>query len=323
MKKKFTKGSLVALTAACAATSTGTVLAEAGPFNLYGTVEVRTVERDDVDLDTHVDAARLGAKQTIKLNKFDNLKARYQIEFDLSNNAGLGTDDKDNGEVGLRKAQINLIGGFGEVILGRQNNLMAQAKKIDQFKVDSGVFTQGPDRVGNAISYVTPTFGPVNAFVQVISDVDADDATPADDADGGTVGLSVVGEMYDLQASYYEVNENFDSDEVELSSLGGSVSLDNLGLFATFQDDNVNGNQVIGAGVSYQMNDVVLKAGYREFDNDANEDGSAIHLLADYDLGDGVSAFVQYVEYDSNAEANLDSGDNLSIGIAYNFGVEI
>ncbi|WP_165839971.1 porin [Motiliproteus coralliicola] len=321
--KKSVSHALPALVAMGAMSVSGSVLAEAGPFTIYGTVEVRSVDRDDTDLDTFVDAARLGAKQSIKLDKFDDLEARWQIEFDLANNAGLGTDDRDVGDVGVRKAQINLKNGFGEAIFGRQNNLMAAAKKIDQFKNDSGVFTQGPDRVGNALSYVTPSFGPVNGFVQVISDVDADDSTPAEDADGYTLGLSVVGDSYDVQASYYEVDEDFDSGEVELTSLGGSVSLGLLGVFATYQNEEVTGNELMGLGASYKVEDVTFKAGYRAFDNDASQEGSAVHLLADYDLGEGVSAFVQYVEYDSDAETNFGHGDALSVGVAYNFSAGI
>lgn len=320
---KFAKNSLASVVAVCAAASAGTVLAEAGPFNLYGTLEARSVARDNVDLDTFMDAARLGVKQVIKLDKFDDLRVRYQLEFDLPTNS-TGTDDKDVAEVGVRKAQINLLGNFGEVIFGRQNNLMAQAKKVDQFKNDSGVFTQGPDRIGNAISYVTPSFGPVNGFVQVISDVNADQSSNTDDTDGYTAGFSVVGEMYDVQASYYDISEDFDSGKVELTSLGGSVSLGSMGLFATYQNNDVTGEELLGAGVSYKINDVTLKAGYRTTDNDLNKDGDAIHLLADYDMGQGLSAFVQYVDYNSKAETNFaGAGDAVSVGIAYNFGVEI
>lgn len=318
----YMKKTLATLIAVSAATSAGAVLAETGPFNLYGTVEARTISRDDVDQDTFLDAARLGVKQSVKLDKFDDLQVRYQLEFDLANNAGLGTDDRDVGDVGLRKAQINLLGAFGEVILGRQNNLMAQAKKIDQFKNDSGSFVIGPDRIGNAISYVTPSFGPVNGYVQVISDVNADQ-TNADDADGTTVGLSVVGDMYDVQASYYDVSEDFDSGKVELTSLGGSVSLGSLGVFATYQSEDVSNKDMWGAGASYQLNDTTLKLGYSTTDNDAGAEGSYIQALANYDMGEGVSAFVQYIEFDSDAETNLGKGDALSVGIAYNFGVEI
>ncbi|MEH6650356.1 MAG: porin [Motiliproteus sp.] len=320
------KKTLVTLIAACTATSAGTALAEVGPFNIYGQVEARTVDRDDTDLDSFLDAARLGVKQSVQLDKFDDLQVRYQIEFDLPTNS-TGTDSRDVDEVGVRKAQINLIGNFGEVIIGRQNHLMAQAKKIDQFKNDSGAFVMGPDRIGNALSYVTPSFGPVNGFVQVISDVNADQTTATDDADATTLGLSVVGEMYDVQASYYDVSEDFDTDKVELASVGGSVSLDNLGLFATYQSEDFSNVDMFGIGASYQLNDTTLKIGYSATDNDnfngVLKEGSYVQLLADYDLGEGVSAFAQYIEYDTDAETTLDKGDALSVGIKYVFGTEI
>lgn len=323
----YIKKTLATLIAACAATSAGTVLAETGPFNLYGTVEARTVSRDNVDLDSFLDAARLGVKQTIKLDKFDDLRVRYQIEFDLPINKGLATDGTDSGDVSIRKAQINLLGGFGEVIIGRQNHLMAQAKKIDQFKNDSGAFVLGPDRIGNAISYVTPSFNGVNGYVQVIGDVDSDavgvGGVKDNDLDATTFGVSVVGDMYDVQASYYDVSEDFDSGGVELTSLGGSVSLGSMGVFATYQSDDISGTDMWGAGASYKVSDTTLKAGYSTTDNDAGLEGSYIQLLADYDMGQGVSAFVQYIDFDSDAETTLGKGDALSVGIAYNFGIEI
>lgn len=316
---------LATLIAGYASTSAGTVLAEAGSFNLYGTVEARSVDRDNVDLDSFLDAARLGARQTLKMEKFDNLHVGWQMEFDLPTNGSLGTDDRDVGSVGIRKAQINVIGGFGELIVGRQNHLMAQAKKIDQFKNDSGAFVLGPDRIGNAISYVTPSFGGINGYVQVITDVDSDTTggVPDKDLDGTTFGVSVVGDRYDLQASYYDVNENFDSGGVELTSLGGAVSLGSVGVFATYQSDDVSSVDMWGAGVSYKVNDTTLKAGYSSTDNDAGKEGSYIQLLADYDLGQGASAFVQYIDYDSDAESTLGKGDAVSVGIAYNFNIEI
>ena len=97
-------------------------------FEIYGEVEVRSVDRDDVDLDTFVDKARIGMKGTHPLEKFNDLKARWQIEFNLPVNS-LGTDAEDTGDTEVRKAQINLQGGFGEAIFGRQNNGLVDTKK--------------------------------------------------------------------------------------------------------------------------------------------------------------------------------------------------
>ena len=135
-------------------------------FEIYGELEVRSVDRDDVDLDTFLDKARLGMKGTHPLEKFNDLKARWQIEYNLPVNS-LGTDAEDTGDAAVRKAQINLQGGFGELIFGRQNNGLVDTKKMDQFKNDSGVFLRGPDRVGNTISYVTPSFSGFHAYGQI------------------------------------------------------------------------------------------------------------------------------------------------------------
>ena len=300
-------------------------------FEIYGEVEARSVNRDGVDHDTFVYNARLGMKGTHPLKKFDNLKARWQIEYDLPLNS-LATDAQDTGDAAVRKAQINLQGAFGEIIAGRQNNGLVDTKKMDQFRNDSGVFLRGPDRVGNTIGYVTPIFSGFHGYGQLVSDAFTSEVTnpdtgettsgqQSDDIDATTFGINYNSDNIYVGLSRFEVDDFF-TGEQELTSLGFSVSFGSFGVFGTFQDEDFDAFTVAGLGVSYAVNDWTFKLGHTMFEDDANlsgesadDEGSATTLLANYALGDGVGTFIQYIDYDSDAETGGVGSDAISIGI--------
>ena len=171
MKNKLMKGLISAAAVAAVPLS---AVADESNLNLYGTVDVRAISADGNDLDTQVSTLRLGVKGVQDLPSIDSMDIRWQIEFDLPKNS-VATGGNDTGDVSVRKANVSMQGDFGEVILGRQNNLAAGAFLVDQFKNSSGAFIQGSYRVGNALGYVTPSMGGLKAFFQVANDADADD----------------------------------------------------------------------------------------------------------------------------------------------------
>ena len=307
--------------------------AEDGSRNIeiYGEVEVRSVSRDDVDHDTFVDKARLGMKGDHPLEKFENLEARWQIEYNLPVNS-LGTDSVDSGDSEVRKAQINLQGGFGEFIFGRQNNGLVDTKKMDQFRNDSGVFLRGPDRVGNTISYITPSISGFHAYGQAVADAFTGEATDpdtgvtssgseSDDVDATTFGINYVSDNVYVGLSRFDVDELY-TGEQELTSLGFQVGFGDFAVFGTYQDESYDDFTVAGLGVSYAFDAWTLKLGHTVFEDDANlggessdDEGAATTLLANYALGDGIGVFVQYIDYDSDAEDGGFGGDAISVGI--------
>ncbi len=311
--------SLIGVTAFAAAFSTSVYAEnEDNKFEIYGEVEARSIDRDDTDLDTFVDKARIGLKGAHVLPRFTDLKARWQLEFDLPVN-DLATQDKDDDDVGTRKANISLQGGFGELIFGRQNNILAETKKMDSFKNDSGAFLFAPDRLGNAISYVTPTFSGLHGYVQVASDADAEDTDgngEDEDFDATVFGLNYFGESFFAGISRYEVDEEFPSGEVELTSFGFNYSFGQFSVFGTYQDESVTEATVAGLGLAYNLDPWTFKVGHTNFEEDTdNTEGTATHLLASYAFGNNINAFIQYVDYDSDAEQDLGRGDAISIGI--------
>ncbi len=300
-------------------------------FEIYGELEVRSVDRDGIDHDTFVDKARIGMKGTHPVEKFNDFKTRWQIEYDLPLNS-LATDDVDSGDARVRKAQINLQGHFGEFIFGRQNNGLVDTKKMDQFRNDSGVFLRGPDRIGNTISYVTPSFSGFHGYAQVAADAFTEESTDpvtevttngeqSEDIDATTFGINYLTDNVYVGLSRFDVDE-FYTGELELTSLGFQVGFGDFAVFGTHQDESFDDFTVAGLGVSYALNDWTFKLGHTVFEDDANlagetsdDEGAATTLLANYSLTDHVGLFVQYIDYDSDAEDGGFGGDAISIGV--------
>lgn len=284
-------------------------------FDLYGTVEVRTISRDASDLDTQVSTARIGLKGVNALPNSSDMKVRWQMEFDIPKNS-IATGSNDTGDVGVRKANLSLQGGFGELILGRQNNLGSSSKKIDTFKNDSGAYILSPYRLGNAIGYVTPSMGGAKFFVQIASDADAETSGDGVDVDASVIGLEYSNDSISATLAKFAIDESNPSGETDLTTFGLSTSFGSVGVFGTYQDESITDQQVFGLGASYSSNDWTYKLGMLSFDKGSdNTEGSVTHLLAQRSFGNGVSAFVQYADYDSSAEA-AGKGDAISVGIA-------
>jgi predicted porin len=150
---------------------------------IYGSIDVGFSHRGD-HLNDHVDSqnridsgissgSRLGFKGTEDLG--NGVKALFTIEAGYEADTG---NSKQGGRLFGRQAFVGLTGGFGTVLAGRlyapHYTLMSA---IDPFKrgmvgqhhnvLAAGVTTGGinlfdPDRVDNAVAYVTPSWGGFN-----------------------------------------------------------------------------------------------------------------------------------------------------------------
>ncbi len=308
-----------AVTAALACPAAVVAADDDHKVELYGVAEVRTAFRDDNDVDTFVDAARLGAKGSHPLSAIGlaGIGGRWQIEFDLPVNAGLATDDVDRGDVALRKALVHFYGGFGEVIYGRQNNQLAETKKMDQFKLDSGEFLRGPDRIGNTVTYITPTFlGGLQIVGQIATDGDVSNNAGGDqdeDVDATNVGVNYYNGPIALNFARYDTDQDDPNGELALNSFGASYSGSNWSVFGTYQNENETEYDTGGIGGSFNVDNWTLKAGVRYFEEDINNtEGTALHFLADYALSPYANAYITYVYYDDDAE---DAGFESVIGV--------
>lgn len=293
-------------------------------IELYGEIEIRSIDREANDLDTIVDKARMGLKGSHVLNNMAGVKGRWQIEYNLPSNGDPANDSTDDGTVGLRKANVGLQGGFGEVIFGRQNNILADTKVIDTFKNDSGVFLFAPDRLGNAMTYVSPSMGGFHAYGQFATDGDAADRD--NDVDATVLGFNYSDDTFYFGLSRYDEDADFVGREIDVTSVGFKASFGDFSVFSTIQNENDSSTLVYGLGAGYSMNDWTFKTAIYSLDSDKDgrvgkadgndDEGKAYFFLAEYALGHGVSTFAQYVHYDDDAtDENLGAGA-FSIGIA-------
>ena len=311
MKKTLVKGLVSASVLAAPAVA---VADGHNKFEIYGIVEARAIDRDMSDFDTHVSTARVGLKGVNDLPNSSSMDLRWQLEFNLPANASNATSGSDDGDVALRKANVSLQGNFGELILGRQNHIGADALVIDQFKNDSGAYVVGPYRIGNALGYVSPSMGGAKLYLQVAADADADNED--NDLDAIAYGFQYSNDTISATLAHYEVESTYPSGEVDLNSLGVSASFANFGVFATYQDEGASDKQVVGLGGSYSANNWTYKLGTLSFEEGVgNTEGTANYLLANYGFGNGVNGYVQYVDYDSAAEA-AGKGDAITVGVA-------
>jgi predicted porin len=286
------KKSLIAL--AIAGAMTAPIVAQADA-TLYGAVETRLIFAEDQDANLKVDKAEMGVKGSSELENLDGVKATYQIEFRLDANGSdidAATSSNVNNDVTLRKANVGLVGDFGIVQIGRQNNLGAAVKKADIFMGDATGFISG-DRFGNSIYYVTPKMSGFEAYAGLI--MDGGNSDVEEDLDAWQVGFNYALMGLDLSAAYTEIDGNYDdglgdsgASDVEIWGVGASYSIADFTVAGTYENaEQGSSEDEIGAlTVAYAMGNTTLKAGYSEtFPDGGGNDFEAYNLQAEYALG--------------------------------------
>jgi predicted porin len=206
------KKTLIALAAVAA---TGAAFAQSS-VTLYGVADASIVKTTDVDTKfsssgtMNNGTSRWGVRGTEDLG--GGLKAGFNFEAGLS--LADGSVNQSGGNYFSRAAYMNLMGGFGEVRLGRTLNpsfFAAAAWELTGTANYSAVTSQfvsvlGGIRNSNQIAYTTPNFGGVTATVGYImkgnnggnakTDLNVIYRDPADttavDSKGFTIGASTV-----------------------------------------------------------------------------------------------------------------------------------
>jgi predicted porin len=168
------KKTLIALAAVAA---TGAAFAQSS-VTLYGVADASIVKTTDVDTKfsssgtMNNGTSRWGVRGTEDLG--GGLKAGFNFEAGLS--LADGSVNQSGGNYFSRAAYMNLMGGFGEVRLGRTLNpsfFAAAAWELTGTANYSAVTSQfvsvlGGIRNSNQIAYTTPNFGGVTATVGYI-----------------------------------------------------------------------------------------------------------------------------------------------------------
>ncbi len=324
------KKSLIAL--AVAGAMTAPIVAQADA-TLYGGVETRLKFVEDQDANLFVDKAEMGVKGSSDLENLDGVEATYQIEFRLNAN---GTGDQDalastlgtssTGEVQMRKANVGLHGGFGHVIVGRQKHLTEAAEGYTDIMMSASTGYLNSDRIGNAISYVTPKMAGFEAYAQLIADGGNSDTE--EDVDAWAVGFNYALMGFDLSVGYTEVDGNYrdttdpvanliaDPDFVdgdsELIVVGVGYSIGDLKLGATYEKEDVGAteNELAALAATYSIGDAQLRALYSEtYPDGGPNDYSSYAVQARYALGKkaGVAAEYAVFDPDNSSESSVDT----------------
>ncbi len=251
------KKSLIALAVAGAMTAPMIAQADA---TLYGSLRVKLVDTDSVNMDIDDNSSRIGIKGSSEL--FSGAKAIYRFEQAVSTEAGAWS----NG----RLAYIGATGSAGTVQVGRMWTPYALWTVFTTDIVDNGTsgdsgYVIGAHRTPETLAYISPVMGGFQFAGAVLMSDDANDAD----------------------------NENVDVSHAaaKFEAAGFMAALSYLGFEGGTYDD------VVSMGLSYTAGDLYLGARYEDRDLVMADDQDAWELAGSYTMGN-TTLLANYIDDD-------------------------
>jgi predicted porin len=257
-------------------------------------------------------ASRIGLKGTHDLG--EGLSVIYKAEFQVD----LDGDSSKGDSITDRNQYVGLAGGFGEVLLGKNDTMLKQSQgKVDLFSDLNGDIKnlwKGENRMADTLSYKSPKFNDFQVGVTYI----AEDAVDAEDG----VSVAIFYGDAKLKKSAIFASVAVDSDvkgyDITRATLQGKVSGVVLGAIVQSQEKIDGTGEMDGFMVSakYKMDKITFKGQYQAADFKDGDDKSGITLGADYSLAKSTKLYTFYTTFD------MDSGedqDYLAAGIEYKF----
>ena len=308
--------------ATCSVLSLSAMAAEIPSIDIYGRADLSFQSSDSGEgsfTEIKSNASRLGFKGDYKIN--DDLEIIYKAEFEV--------DLDGDGDVWKARNQyLGLKGGFGEVLLGKNDTMLKQSQGKTGLFIDLNgdikYLWVGENRLSDTLSYKSPKF---NGF-QFGATYVAEDEVDGKDA------ISVAAFYGDKKLKKSKIFASIAMDsEVKGKSSDGSVSgyFDTvratvqgkisgvtLGLMVQNQEDIDTGAEMDGVMVSakYTVGAATLKGQYQLADHKEGDDRSGITAGVDYKLAQGTKLYAFYTSFD------MDTGndeDYLAVGIQYKF----
>jgi predicted porin len=283
-------------------------------IEIYGRADVSVQSSDEGDgsfTEVKSNASRIGFKGTQKLN--DDLEVVYKAEFEVD-------IDGDGDVFKARNQYIGLKGGFGEVLLGKNDTMLKQSQgKVDLFSDLNGDIKnlwKGENRMADTISYKSPKFNDFSVGVTYIAEDEVD----------GEDGVSVAVFYGDkkLKKSDIYASVAVDSEvkgyDTTRATVQGKVSGVTLGLIIQNQENVDTGAEMDGIMVSakYKVGSATtLKGQYQIADHKDSEKNTGFTAGVDYKLAKNTKLFAFYTTYDMKT-SNTDE-DYLAAGIQYKF----
>jgi len=299
--------------ATCSALSYTAMAADVPSVDVYGRADLSFQSSDEGDgsfTEIKSNASRIGLKGDYKIN--DDLKVVYKAEFEV--------DIDGDGDVWKARNQyVGLAGGFGEVLLGKNDSIFKQSQgKVDLFNDLNGdikVLWKGENRLQDTLTYKSPKF----SGFQLGATYQAEEEANGEDA----LSVAVFYGDKKLKKSKIFASVAFDSEvkgyDITRATVQGKLSGVTLGLMVQSQENIETGAEMDGVMVSakYKIDaKTTLKGQYQLADHKDGDDRSGISAGVDYKLAKGTKLYAFYTTFD------MDSGndeDYLAAGIQYKF----
>ncbi|MCG7541521.1 porin [Pseudoalteromonas sp. OF7H-1] len=285
--------------------------------DVYGKANVSVQSSDDGAgsvTEIKSNASRFGFKGSEKLDS--GLEVIYKLEFQVDVSDADSKGDKDN--ITARNQYVGLKGNFGEVVIGRNDTALKQSQgKLDQFndlEGDIKVLFKGENRLGDSISYKSPSF---NGF-RVLGSFIAEDSEEGENGFStaltyGDAGLKESA-VYAAIAADSEVN-GYDTVRFTVQ---GKVADFKLGAMYQTQEKVDGSAEADGylLNAAYKLGNATLKAQYQVIDFDAGDKVDGISVGVDYKLAKNAKVYGFYSTFDADNQVEK---DYLGLGIEYKF----
>jgi len=287
----------------------------AANIDIYGRADVSLQKSDEGEgsfTEVKSNASRIGFKGNHKLN--DDLEVIYKAEFQVD----LDGDSAKGDSITDRNQYVGLKGGFGEVLLGKNDTMLKQSQgKVDLFSDLNGDIKslwKGENRMADTVSYKSPKFNDFRIGVTYI----AEDEVDAEDA----ISVAVFYGDKKLKKSKIYASIAMDSEvkgyDTTRATVQGKVSGITLGAIYHTQEKVDGGAEMDGFLLSakYKVNEVTLKGQYQTADYDGGDSKSGVTVGADYSLAKSTKLYAFYTSFDMDSGADE---DYLAVGIQYKF----
>ena len=308
---KFVKSSL------CLALLSGLSFNALAEVDIYGKANVTVQSSDDGEgsfTEIKSNASRFGLKGSEKIS--DGLEAVYKFEFQVDVSDADSKGDKDN--ISARNQYVGFKGGFGQVVIGRNDTALKQSQgKVDLFSDLEGdiknIF-KGENRLGNSVSYASNSYEGFKVLASFIAEDDKDAKN------GYSVALTYGDSGLKKSAVYAAIaaDSEVNGYDVVRATVQGKIEDFRLGAMYQTQEKVDGSAEADGylVNAAYLMGSNTFKVQYQAMDFDDSDDKSAVTVGVDHKLNKNLKVFGFYSSFDM--DNNVDQ-DYLALGMEYKF----
>lgn len=313
------KKALLALSVA--AGMVGIAHADGNTTTLYGGIGFSTTFSDSKTYDLETEGSKFGIQGTEDLG--NGLQAVYKLEFNFNSDDNL--EKHGDGVFGTRYAYVGLKGDFGQVLLGKQNNLYKGGVNYNDifnnvFMGKNMSFTSkvGGSRIAKMISYTSPKF---NGFQFAVGGALDGSGDVFKDGDKNSFRAAQAQVIYDLNGFHAGVAYAWKNQpsKVARELVGGSIGYSN----DTFQigfgaEHAAKVGEVYNIAGQYAVGDNTFRAGLGMSNPKADKNVYGYALGWQYDLSKRTYTWVEgeYTDYNTSGK---DNDWLINVGLHHNF----